>query len=234
MQQRQFRWRHIDPPWLHEFREDEVPKVEPRLDPEAYDIIEHIRATGQLGSGARIDPDFNPASTHDRLFINKDRETAQAINAQLRAANPNIGREPARYERQLDREALEAIKARAAERKKATAERKRRQQQRFFELKRQAAEYNTKIAQLREQQRLQEQEWLAATRKVIEFRYDSFEHLVLCIAQWPGIPSADAAVEIAEKMIEACDRDKTVLDQVFVRNWMDYQVFVNAAQTQRA
>jgi hypothetical protein len=216
---RDIRWRHIDPPWLHQF--SDVPHVEPRLDPDDYDLIEHIRATGQIGSGARIDPEFNPARSHDRLFVNEDRATVEATNAQLRVVNPNIGREADRHRRELAREEIEAIKARAAERKAERAERKRREQELFFARLRTEAEYYRAIERRREEQRKQQQEWITAAGKIVLSGYTDIEDLALSIAKYPGIASADTGLEIAAKMVEHCDLNKTVLDTAFVKKWME-------------
>jgi hypothetical protein len=159
------RWRPAAAPWLRALSDPPV-----KLDEDDWPLIEHIRSTGQLGSGSMLDEDslFNrPWPTRSNFSLPVSKDASERANAEARAradAEQAKSAEQVRLYRQ--RTAKDIAQARErAEHARAERDRRRRERDEMWRTQREMEQEHARLRRERatEQER-RDAEWDRSSR----------------------------------------------------------------------
>jgi hypothetical protein len=161
------RWRPAAAPWLRALSDPPV-----KLDEDDWPLIEHIRTTGQLGSGSVLDEDslFNrPWPTRSNFSLPVSKDASERANAEARAradAEQALSAERVRLYRQHTAKDIAQARQRA-EHARAERDRRRRERDETWRMQREMDQEHARLRRERatEQER-RDAEWDRATPSV--------------------------------------------------------------------
>jgi hypothetical protein len=159
------RWRAAPPPWLRALSDPPA-----KIDEDDWPLIEHIRTTGQLGSGSMLDEDSlfsRPWPTRSAFSLPVSKDASQRANAEARArADAEQAKSQERVRQYREHTAKDIAQARErAERARAERDRRQRERDELWRTRRDMDQEHARLRRERATEQVRrDAEWNRAER----------------------------------------------------------------------